>query len=70
MLKSNMFCSTGQFFCGFRPSQSKSGFCMFFNSHDSSTAADTEIEGRSAQNSWVISSKIHGVCSMCTLKDP
>lgn len=43
---------------------------MFFNSHDSSTAADIEIEGGSTQNSWAISSKIHGICSMCTSKDP
>ena len=43
---------------------------MFFNSHDSSTAADIEIEGGSTQNSWKISSKIHGICSMCTSKDP
>lgn len=43
---------------------------MFFNSHDSSTAADIEIEGGSTQNSWMTSSKIHSIGSMCTSKDP
>lgn len=43
---------------------------MLFNSHDSSTAADIEIEGGSTQNSWTISSKICGTCSTCTSKNP
>lgn len=46
-----MFYSTGQSLVVLDLFGPKVVFCMFFDSHDSSTAADIEIEGGSTQNS-------------------